>query len=142
VVYLDTGCLVKLYYPEPENPTVIAAVAGEVIVFTPLHELEMVAAMQLKIFRGEAKPEQAVAAIELVRHDLVAGKLLEARVNWPGVFSAAVRLAQDHAAAIGCRSLDILHCALATMAGTTMFLSSDKRQFALARGQGLPVRSI
>ena len=39
MLYLDTACLLKLYYPEPES----AAVAGEAVIFTPLHELEMVA---------------------------------------------------------------------------------------------------
>jgi hypothetical protein len=39
VVYLDTGCLVKLYYLEPESAAVAAAVVGEPIAFTLLHEL-------------------------------------------------------------------------------------------------------
>ena len=50
MIYLDTGCLLKLYYPEPESEAVAVAVSGEVIAFTPLHELEMVTAMQLKVF--------------------------------------------------------------------------------------------
>ena len=49
MVYLDTGCLVKLYYPEPESAAVVAGVMGEQIAFTVLHELEMVTAMQLKV---------------------------------------------------------------------------------------------
>ena len=67
----------KLYYAERESGTVAAAVAGEQIAFTALHELEIVTAMQLKIFRGEAKPEQVVATIGLLHEDVVAGKLVE-----------------------------------------------------------------
>jgi hypothetical protein len=67
VVYLDTGCLVKLYYPERESVTVAAAVVGEQIAFTALHELEIVTAMQLKVFCGEATPAQVVAATHLVQ---------------------------------------------------------------------------
>ena len=52
-----TGCLLKLYYPEPESAAVVAAVAGEAVIFTPLHEMEMVTAMQLKVFRGEVQPQ-------------------------------------------------------------------------------------
>ena len=52
MVYLDTGCLVKLYYPERESAAVAAAVMGERIAFTALHELEIVTAMHLKVFRG------------------------------------------------------------------------------------------
>ena len=56
MLYLDTGCLVKLYYPERESASVAAAVVGEPIVFTALHQLEIVTAVQLKVFRGEACP--------------------------------------------------------------------------------------
>ncbi len=48
MLYLDTGCLVKLYYPEPESITVAKIVFGKGIIFTELHELEMATAMQLK----------------------------------------------------------------------------------------------
>jgi predicted nucleic acid-binding protein len=142
VVYLDTGCLLKLYYPEPESAAVAAAVAGETIVFTALHELEMVTAMQLKLFRGEAKPEQTAATIGLVHEDLAAGKLVEAAVDWRRVLREAARLAQTHAASVGCRSLDILHCTLAKAVGATVFLSSDTRQITVARAEGLHVLTI
>jgi len=29
MIYLDTGCLVKLYYPEPDSASVAAAVFGK-----------------------------------------------------------------------------------------------------------------
>ena len=106
MIYLDTGCLLKLYYPEPESGAVAAAVAGEVIVFTPLHELETVTAMQLKVFRGEARPEQALAATALVNEDVAAGKLVVVVQDWPAAFREASLLAQAHTAKIGCRSLD------------------------------------
>ncbi|HXM32918.1 MAG TPA: type II toxin-antitoxin system VapC family toxin [Chthoniobacterales bacterium] len=142
MVYLDTGCLLKLYYPEPESATVAAAVAGEIIVFTALHELEMVTAMQLKVFRGEGKAEQVAAALGLVHEDLAAGKLVESPVDWRAVFREAARLAQTHAARVGSPSLDILHCTLAQAAGATIFLSSDMRQITLARAEGLRVLSV
>lgn len=142
MVYLDTGCLLKLYYPEPESGAVAAAVAGETIVFTALHELEMVTALQLKLFRGEGKPEQATAALGFVHEDLAAGKLVEAAVDWRSVLRAAARLAQAQAAKIGNRSLDILHCAVAKAIGPSVFVSSDTRQLALARAEGLSVVAI
>ena len=142
MLYLDTGCLLKLYYPEPESAAVAVAVSGEVIALTPLHELEIVTAMQLKVFRGEAKPEQAVAAAGLVRDDVASGKLVEVEVEWQVVWRDAARLAQIHAATTGCRSLDILHCALARAVLATRFVSSDKRQIALACAEALPVLAI
>ena len=132
----------KLYYPERESASVAAAVLGERIAFTPLHELEMVTAMQLKVFRREAKSEQVVAAMGLVQEDLVAGRLVESPTDWKSIFREAERLAQNHAAVAGCRSLDTLHCALAKAVGPSMFLSSDARQIQLARAVGLRVLSI
>jgi hypothetical protein len=50
VIYLDTGCLVKLYYPEPNSAALIAVVGEQPIWYTPLHELEFVNALSLKVF--------------------------------------------------------------------------------------------
>lgn len=90
MVYLDTGCLVKLYYPEHESAAVAAAVVGDQITFTALHELEIVTAMELKVFRREAKSEQVVAAMALVQEDLAAGKLVELPPDWRSTFREAV----------------------------------------------------
>lgn len=38
MIYLDAGCLVKLYCPEPESQKVAALVAGKPICYNPLHE--------------------------------------------------------------------------------------------------------
>ena len=38
MIYLDTGCLVKLYHPKPDSPKVAALVAGKPICFDPLHD--------------------------------------------------------------------------------------------------------
>jgi len=142
VVYLDTGCLVKLYYPERESAAVADAVIGEQIAFTALHDLEIVTAMQLKVFRGEATSEQVVAAMGLVQGDIAAGKLVESPIDWRSTFREAVRLAQTHAALTGCRSLDTLHCALAKAISPGAFMSSDERQIKLARAAGLRVLAI
>jgi hypothetical protein len=133
---------VKLYYPERESAAVTAAVIGERIAFTALHELEIITAMQLKVFRGEATPEQVVAAMGLVQGDVVAGKLVESPTDWRSTFREATRLAQTHAAVAGCCSLDTLHCALAKAVSPSIFLSSDARQIKLARAVGLRVLVI
>jgi hypothetical protein len=43
--------------------------------------------MQLKVFRGEAKPEQVVAAMGLVQEDLATGKLAEPPTDWRFIFA-------------------------------------------------------
>ena len=142
MVYLDTSCLVRLYYPERESAAVATAVTGEQIAFTALHELEIITAMQLKIFRGDAKPEQVAAAISLLREDLAAGKLVDWPGDWRSSFREAIDLSRTHAAAFGCRSLDTLHCALAKAASPSAFISSVERQIKLGRAAGLRVLTI
>ena len=58
MIYLDTGCLLKLYYPEPDSAAVARLVSGKIIAFSSLHELEMTNALHLKAFRKEARATQ------------------------------------------------------------------------------------
>jgi len=112
VLYVDTGCLLKLYYPE-WNSAKVAAAAGEELCFCALHELEITTALQLKIFRGEATNEQATAALVAVKADVGAGKLVRVYCHWPGAFRQAQELARAHSARTGCRSqpLPVSRCA-------------------------------
>jgi predicted nucleic acid-binding protein len=142
VLYLDTGCLVKLYYPEPESAAVAKIVFGKAIIFTDLHELEMATAMQLKVFRGEANRERVTAALDLVREDLSTGKLSRGNVGVQSAMRDAVAMSLAHAASIGCRSLDILHCALAKATRAEAFVSTDARQLAVARAESLRVLTL
>ncbi len=142
MVYLDTGCLVKLYYPEPESAAVAKIVFGKSIIFTELHELEVVTAMQLKVFRGEATRDRVEATLDLVREDLTSGKLLRKSLGFQSAVREAVSMSLARASTIGSRSLDILHCALAKATGAEAFVSTDARQLALARAESLPVRTI
>jgi hypothetical protein len=113
VIYLDTSCLVKLYYPEPESARVAALVQGKPVCHNSLHELEFHNALQLKVFAATATPAQAAAALALVTADIRSGVLVSPGIDWRNVFVEAVRLADGHTGTIGCRSLDILHCAAA-----------------------------
>ncbi len=101
MVYLDTGCLVKLYYPEPDSDLVAARSSGQVIVYTPLHALELTTALELKVFRKEATIGQARAALGLVEEDLSAGKLVAVNTALLDSLDAAVQLARQHAARTG-----------------------------------------
>ena len=142
MTYLDTGCFVKLYYPEADSAQVIAKIQGKSICYTPLHELEFVNALQLKIFFKNATPQQVTAARALVETDLKSGVLTAAGSDWPNLFREAVKLAEQHTGAIGCRSLDILHCAAAKVLAATEFISTDARQQKLATVMGLNLVTI
>ena len=142
MTYLDTGCFVKLYYPETDSAQVIALIQGKPICHTPLHELEFVNALQLKVFLKNAIPQQVAAARALVEADLKSGVLASAGGDWPNIFREAVKLAEQHTGTVGCRSLDILHCAAAKLLAATEFISTDTRQKKLATAMGLNLVTI
>jgi predicted nucleic acid-binding protein len=137
VIYLDTGCFVKLYYPEPDSAKVIALIQGKPVCHTPLHELEFINALQLKVFFKTATTVQVTAARALVEADLKTGVLVSASGDWKDIFREAVILAAQHTGTFGCRSLDVLHCAAAKILGASEFISTDGRQKKLAAAVGL-----
>ncbi len=137
MTYLDTGCFVKLYYPEPDSAKVVALIQGKALGHTPLHELEFMNALQLKVFLKTATAAQVIAARALVEVDLKAGVLVSPSGEWKDVFAEAVKLAEQHTGTIGCRSLDILHCAAARVLAASEFISTDARQKKLAVAMGL-----
>lgn len=130
---VDTGCLVKLYYPEVNSASVAAAVAGETIAFTALHALELTTALEAKVFRREATPAQAAAAHAAVQEDILAGKLRQVEVDGAAAWKEAQALASQFTATTGCRALDTLHCVVARLIAVSEMLTTDARQTALAK---------
>jgi predicted nucleic acid-binding protein len=121
MIYLDTGCLVKLYYPEQDSEVIAIKTAGLQIIFTPLHNLELTSAMRLKLFRQEATEDQVLTVIQFVRDDLAAGKLIAIDNVNSATIQVAIGLTNQHSAATGSRSLDTLH--FPTFAPLTSFRS-------------------
>jgi len=142
VTYLDTGCFVKLYYPESDSGRVVTLIHGKTIVFTPLHELEFVNALELKVFSKSASPAQVAAARALVETDLKTGVLASPGSEWKVIFAEATKLGEQHTGKIGCRSLDILHCAAAKILSAAEFVTTDARQKRLALAMGLNVVTL
>ena len=142
MTYLDTGCFVKLYYPEPDSVRVIAAIQGKAVCYSPLHRLEFVNALQLKQFFKSATVAQVTAARALVAADLQSGVLVSVGGDWRDTFQESLKLAEQHTHALGCRSLDILHCAAAKVLAASEFLTTDGRQKKLAAAMGLKLVGI
>ena len=137
MIYLDTGCLLKLYYPEPESERIAKLVRGENLAFLPRHELEISNALELKRFRREASAAEVRATADLLEEDRQAGVLYRPSVGWEDVLRAATALARAHTRSLGCRSLDIVHCAAAGSLRATAFVTTDVRQRKLALKIGL-----
>jgi predicted nucleic acid-binding protein len=142
VIYLDTGCLLKLYYPEPESTRVAAIVSGSAIVFLALHELEFLNALELKLYRREASSAQVRAAASLVEQDVRSGVLYRVAVPWEDVLQEAALAAKAYTRRFGCRTLDILHCSAARSLQAASFVTTDARQRRLAQGFGLKCPTI
>ena len=99
-------------------------------------------ALQLKVFLKSATAAQVTAARALVETDLKAGVLVSPSGEWKDIFAEAVKLAEQHTGTIGCRSLDILHCAAAKVLAASEFISADARQKKLAVAMGLNLVSF
>lgn len=139
--YADSSFLVSCYIVDPHTTGAKAWLSstGAPLTFTALHGLEMRNAFQLGVFRGLFAAVDAAAAWSNVEKDLRSGRLLKTAVKWPLAFRIAARLSEQHSAAIGTRSIDILHVAAAKAMRSVEFVSFDTRQRALAATVGLKV---
>lgn len=137
MIYLDTGCLLKLYFPEPDSARIVKLVSRSAIAFVALHDLELSNALELKAFRKEASAKQIKATSALIEQDALAGVLYRPSLIWEDVLRDATLLAKAHTRRLGCRSLDILHCASAFNLSATSFVTTDARQRQLALKMGL-----
>ncbi|TAN23002.1 MAG: PIN domain-containing protein [Acidobacteria bacterium] len=138
--YWDTSALVPLYAPEIYSAAATKALVRcrGGILLTPLNELELVNAIQLRIFRQEIAAVEAAAARAAIARDRDSGLYICAPLS-DATYTTAAELALAHTHRHGVRSLDLLHVAAAIELKAEMFLSFDKRQRALASAAGLSV---
>ena len=140
-VYADTSFLVSLYYLDAHSAEAERRIQRSVpsLFLTPLSELELGNALQLRIFRGEASPAEIRAASSELESDIRDGVFTP--VPMPAdTYQLARRMSTKKTSAIGVRSLDIVHVACATLLKADRFWTFDARQTQLARAQGLRLR--
>jgi predicted nucleic acid-binding protein len=140
-VYVDTAILLKSYVFEADSQEAIDIIeaAGDPLIFSHLHGIEIPNAIRLKRFRGEITIAQEAAAIRVFRADIDAGRLARPDYDLAEVFNRAERLSAKHSGQIGSRSLDVLHVAAALECGCTGLASFDERQRKIASLAGLRV---
>jgi len=136
--YADTSFLVSLYTLDANS---IAAArwmknAELPLAITPLGELELMNAFQLRVFRKELRPLKVRAAAALFREDLAAG-ILAIRPLSASVFERAKHLARTRTINLGTRTLDLLHVASALVLQSDVFYSFDEHQLRLAQAEQL-----
>jgi len=106
------------------------------IVTTPFGELELINALQLRLFRKELPARQLRAAYAAFRADVHAS-IIEIKPLSDAVFLQARRLASKWTRKLGTRTLDIVHVASALSLGLDAFNTFDERQRRLANAAGL-----
>jgi predicted nucleic acid-binding protein len=109
------------------------------MVLTPLTELELTNALQLRVFRKEASASEIRAARgELEKH--IRSGVFSVVAMPVTAYELAQRIALRRTIASGARTLDILHVASAVLLQAEKFWTFDSRQAELARAEGLQLR--
>ena len=81
--------------------------------------------------------QQLVEAIRAFENDIDEGRLVRVAVDWPEAFLETERLSRSFTPQLLCRSLDVLHVAVAARMGCSRLITGDSRQARLARAAGL-----
>ena len=146
--FADTSLLCALYRVQDNSPVAYKLAEGikEPIAVSSLVLFEFRQSVRLQAFRFTKdrtqgySPREAARVLETLQANLEGGALVVAPADWPEVHSLAEQLSAQHTAAIGNRSLDILHVATALHLGAKQFLTFDAQQAALAKAAGLKVK--
>ena len=143
-IYLDTGLLLKIFSAEPNSAEAVALVQsqGTSIIFCHLQQTELQNALYRKAARNEINRDELAKSLKRIQSDLDHGILQIPNLEWPEIWTNADRLTAKYAIATQCRTLDVLHVAVAMQLGIKTFATTDMRQMALARKAGLKVLGL
>ena len=138
IAYADTSFLVSLYLPDVHSPAAWAAMKSRPSLFlTPLHELELVNAIQLAVFRKLISRTQAKSVLR--DFELDRGAVFALTPMPIESYTRAEQLARRRTSTLGTRSLDILQVATALTLKPDVFFPFDERQRRLAKAERLRV---
>jgi predicted nucleic acid-binding protein len=132
--YLDSSFLFSLYAPD-DHSTAAASELSRIrgaLVLSSLSELELVNALELRVFRKELTRKQVDRAHAAFDDDIHRGVLTVFELE-PAAFLRAKKLIMQTTSLLGCRAADILHVGAALEVRADRLLSFDQRQKALAR---------
>lgn len=144
MIYADTSFLFSLVLHDANTVAAVAYLKGHAaaLAFTPWQRCELRNAIRLALWRGNCDAATANRALDKMAADLATGNLIETPLVWPDVLQVADLLGEMHTAALGVRSLNLLHVAAAVTLRAKKFLTCDVRQLALARAAGLRAGEI
>lgn len=108
---------------------------------TPLVELEVVNALQLRVFRREISSLQAEVSSADFASDL-RSKVYLLRALPEAAFERASQLSRNLTAKLGTRTADLLHVAAALELNSSGFYSFDLQQRKMAEAVGLTLNPL
>lgn len=135
-LYLDTSCLLKAFFPEPETAATVALIAREPhVIVSSLARLEAlvhihgrVAAKMLAATAARRLSERLDRVLQEEPYELVSCP--------PGIIEIAETQVRSVVKSAYCRTLDRLHLAAMQVLGVHRLLTNDDTQARAARGLG------
>jgi predicted nucleic acid-binding protein len=126
--------VVSVYAPDDHS----AAAASEMarfkgaLLLSSLGELELVNALELRVFRKELGRKQVDKAQAAFEEDVQRGVFVVFELD-AAAFVRARKLVMQTTSSLGCRTADILHVGAALEAGADKLFTFDQRQRSLAQ---------
>ena len=137
--YYDTGALVSFYVDEVFSNAVSTLVESrhEIIPLNAFQQLELENALRLKVFRGEMEDDGCRSVLGKIEVNVREGRIVRRPVDWVNAMEEARRIGAKVTTKAGCRTLDLLHVAIAVQWKSAVFVTADDRQLRAARSAGL-----
>jgi predicted nucleic acid-binding protein len=138
-LYLDTSCLLKLLFAEPESPKTSRLVAAEPeVVVSSLARLEALVQIQGRAAGGVLTTRSAATLARLLDQTLVSAPFK--LVNTPsGIDGVAAGQLFPFARSVHCRTLDRLHLAAMQVLDLRRLLTNDEIQARAAAALGFEI---
>jgi predicted nucleic acid-binding protein len=136
-LYLDTSCLLKLFFSEPESPRVAEVIAAESrVVLSSLAKLESVVQIKARVRGGHLTKRSGRTLLARLEATVA---LSPFELASPPRDLALVAQAQVAAGDVHCRTLDRLHLAAMEVLSLRRLFTNDKIQAAAATALGFDV---
>ena len=138
-LYLDTSCLLKAFFPEPETPKTLELIAREQrVVVSSLARLEALSQIHARVAGGTLPVATARRLVQRI-DQILRGDPYEVVACPSGIIEAAEAQTRPMAKAAHCRTLDRLHLTVMQALGLRRLLTNDDMQAQAARHLGFDV---
>jgi predicted nucleic acid-binding protein len=135
-LYLDTSCLLKLFFREPETTRTMELIAlEEHVLVSTLTRLEALVHVHARV-TTKLLAKSAAATLVLRMDQVLQSDPYELRVLPQGIIEAAEDQFKDMRRSVHCRTLDRLHLAIMSLLGLRRLLTNDDTQARAARALG------